>query len=90
MISVLVIDDHPIALQGCRRVLEDAGIAPIFCATDLEAAYRLLLTHRPDVAIVDIAFAGDSLGGLGLFAASRLLPGRPMSLFSVCMTILRS
>jgi DNA-binding NarL/FixJ family response regulator len=65
MVSVLVIDDHPIALQGCRRVLEDAGIAPVFCATDLEAAYLLLLTHRPDVAIVDIAFAGDSLGGLG-------------------------
>jgi DNA-binding NarL/FixJ family response regulator len=65
MISVLVIDNHPIALQGCRRVLEDAGIAPIFCATDLEAANRLLLTHRPDVAILDLAFAGDSLGGLG-------------------------
>jgi CheY-like chemotaxis protein len=64
MISVLVIDDHPIALQGCRRVLEDAGIAPIFCTTDLEAAYQLLLTHRPDVAIVDLAFPGDSLGGL--------------------------
>jgi two-component system, NarL family, invasion response regulator UvrY len=65
MISVLVIDDHPIALQGCRRALEDAGIVPIFCATDLEAAYRLLLTHRPDVVIVDLAFPGDSLGGLG-------------------------
>jgi DNA-binding NarL/FixJ family response regulator len=65
MISVLVIDDHPIALQGCRRVLEDARIAPVFCATDLEAAYRLLLTHRPDVAIVDLAFSGYSLGGLG-------------------------
>jgi hypothetical protein len=46
MISVLVIDDDPIALQGCRRVLEDAGISPIFCAIDLEAAYQLLLSHR--------------------------------------------
>ena len=26
MTSVLIIDDHPIVLQGLRRVLEDAGI----------------------------------------------------------------
>ena len=26
---VLVIDDHPIVLQGCRRVLEDAGVERI-------------------------------------------------------------
>jgi two-component system, NarL family, invasion response regulator UvrY len=65
MISVLVIDDHPIALQGCRRVLEDAGIGPIYCASALEAAYQLFLSHRPDVTIVDLALAGDDLGGLG-------------------------
>jgi DNA-binding NarL/FixJ family response regulator len=27
MTSVLIIDDHPIVLQGCRRMLEDAGDA---------------------------------------------------------------
>ena len=27
MTSVLIIDDHPIVLQGCRRMLEDAGVA---------------------------------------------------------------
>ena len=26
MTTVLVIDDHPIVLQGCRRMLEDAGV----------------------------------------------------------------
>jgi two-component system, NarL family, invasion response regulator UvrY len=65
MTSVLVIDDHPIALQGCRRALEDAGIGPVFCTTDLEAAYQLFVSHCPDVAIVDLVFAGDGLGGLG-------------------------
>ena len=24
--NVVIADDHPIVLQGCRRVLEDAGI----------------------------------------------------------------
>jgi two-component system invasion response regulator UvrY len=34
MTSVLVIDDHPIVLQGCRRMLEDAGIEAVLEARD--------------------------------------------------------
>ena len=33
MTSVLVIDDHPIVLQGCRRMLEDAGITSVGTVT---------------------------------------------------------
>ena len=29
MTSVLIIDDHPIVLQGFRRMLEDAGIETV-------------------------------------------------------------
>jgi two-component system, NarL family, invasion response regulator UvrY len=35
MTSVLVIDDHPIVLEGCRRVLKDAGIETVLEARDL-------------------------------------------------------
>jgi two-component system invasion response regulator UvrY len=66
MTSVLIIDDHPIVLQGCRRVLEDAGIAPVLAASDLVAGYRLYRRHRPDVVIVDLAISGKGLGGLAL------------------------
>jgi hypothetical protein len=34
MISVLVIDDHSIVLQGCRRFLEDAGVTSVLEAGD--------------------------------------------------------
>jgi two-component system invasion response regulator UvrY len=71
MISVLIIDDHPIVLQGCRRVLEDAGIEPVLAASDLVAGYRLYLRHRPDVAIVDLAIQGKGLGGLDLIRRIR-------------------
>jgi two-component system, NarL family, invasion response regulator UvrY len=71
MISVLIIDDHPIVLQGCRRVLEDAGIEPVLSASDLVAGYRLYLRHRPDVAIVDLAIQGKGLGGLELIRRIR-------------------
>jgi len=64
--SVLIIDDHPIVLQGCRRVLEDAGIAPVLAASDLIAGYRLYRRHRPDVVVIDLAIQGKGLGGLAL------------------------
>jgi len=66
MTSVLVIDDHPIVLQGCRRMLEDAGVTAVLEARDAIAGYRLYRRHRPDVVIVDLAMQGSGLGGLEL------------------------
>ncbi len=66
MTSVLIIDDHPIVLQGCRRVLEDAGMAPVLTASDLVSGYRLYCRHEPDVAVVDLAIQGKGLGGIDL------------------------
>jgi DNA-binding NarL/FixJ family response regulator len=66
MTSVLIIDDHPIVLQGCRRMLEDAGIAPVLEARDAASGYRLYHRHRPDVVIIDLAMNGSGLAGLPL------------------------
>ena len=66
MTSVLIIDDHPIVLQGCRRMLEDAGIAVVLEARDAVSGYRLYRRHRPDMVIVDLAMQGSGLGGLPL------------------------
>jgi two-component system, NarL family, invasion response regulator UvrY len=71
MTSVLIVDDHPIVLQGCRRVLEDAGLEPVLAASDMVTGYRLYLRHRPDVAIVDLAIRGRGLGGLDLIRRIR-------------------
>ena len=66
MTSVLIIDDHPIVLQGCRRVLEDAGVDTVLDARDPASGYRLYHRHRPDVVIIDLAMQGNGLGGLPL------------------------
>ena len=66
MTSVLVVDDHPIVLQGCRRVPEDAGVALVTTASDLVAGYRSYRRHRPDVIVVDLSLKGQGLGGLEL------------------------
>lgn len=66
MTCVLIIDDHPIVLQGARRVLLDAGVESVLEARDIVAGYRLYRRHRPDVVIVDLSLQGNGLGGLPL------------------------
>jgi two-component system invasion response regulator UvrY len=66
MARVLIIDDHPIVLQGCRRILQDAGVETIIEARDLVAGYRLYRRHRPDAVIVDLELHHRGLGGLSL------------------------
>jgi DNA-binding NarL/FixJ family response regulator len=71
MTSVLIIDDHPIVLQGLRRVLEDAGVKPVLEARDVTSGYRLFRRNRPDVIIVDLGMQGSVLGGLDLIRRMR-------------------
>jgi two-component system, NarL family, invasion response regulator UvrY len=66
MTSVLIIDDHPVVLQGCRRILEDAGITTIFEARDTATGYELFRKHRPDLGVVDLSMRDDGLGGMSL------------------------
>jgi len=71
MTSVLIIDDHPIVLQGCRRMLEDAGIKTVLEARDATSGYRLYRRHHPDVVIVDLALQGGRLRGLDVMRRMR-------------------
>jgi two-component system invasion response regulator UvrY len=71
MTSVLIIDDHPIVLQGCRRMLEDAGVQRVLEARDPTSGYRLYRRHHPDVVIVDLAMQGSGLGGLDVIRRMR-------------------
>lgn len=71
MTSVLIVDDHPVVLQGCRRILEDAGITAILEASDTTTAYDLFRDHRPDVAVIDLSMRNDDLRGLSLIRRSQ-------------------
>ena len=66
MSSVLIVDDHPIVLQACQRILEDAGVTSVLTARDIVAGYRLYRRHAPDVTIIDLGLQGNGLGGLSL------------------------
>jgi DNA-binding NarL/FixJ family response regulator len=71
MTRVLVIDDHPIVLQGCRRMLQDAGINDVFEARDPETGYRLYCSHTPEVVVVDLGMQDKGLSGLELIRRIR-------------------
>ena len=66
MTRALVVDDHPITLQGARTILEDMGIETIDEAATIRAGYRLCLEGRPDLVIVDLTLEDDDLTGLRL------------------------
>jgi two-component system, NarL family, invasion response regulator UvrY len=71
MTTVLIVDDHPIVLQGCRRMLQDVGVSEIVEARDTAAGYRLFSEHGPDVVIVDLGLQDNGLGGLELIRRIR-------------------
>ncbi|MDQ2634966.1 MAG: response regulator transcription factor [Pseudomonadota bacterium] len=84
MTTVLLIDDHPIVLQGCRRVLQDAGVNQVLEADNAAAGYRLLRRNKPDVVVVDLALKSGGLGGLELIRRMRLHDKRtPILAFSM-------
>jgi len=71
MTKVLIIDDHPIVLQGCRRMLEDVGVTDVIEAGDTRSGYRLFSGKRPDIVIVDLGLQDGGLGGLELIRRIR-------------------
>jgi two-component system, NarL family, invasion response regulator UvrY len=71
MTTVLIVDDHPIVLQGCRRMLEDVGVSKVIEAGDATAGYRLFSGQRPEIVIIDLGLQDNGLGGLELIRRIR-------------------
>jgi DNA-binding NarL/FixJ family response regulator len=66
-IRVLLADDHALVRLGFRGLLRDLeGVEVVAEAGDGLEALRLIRTHHPDVALVDVAMPG--LNGLELTA----------------------
>ncbi len=70
--QVLVIDDHPVVIQGCRRLLEDIGVDEIHVAASLSEGFRLYRQKHPDMIIVDLSMQSGALGGLSFIRRLRI------------------
>ena len=69
MISVLLVDDHPVVIEGLRKVLATAGDISIAGeAHDAARAIEFANSLRPDVILLDLRMPGAS----GVQAVRRL------------------
>src|SRR5258707_9436731 len=72
--SLLLIDDHPIFLEGLRRILEaQEDLAVVGEADGLASAVEQVQRHRPAVALLDLGLKDGS----GLDALPRLVEVSP-------------
>jgi len=69
--QVLIIDDHPVVLQGCRQLLIEAGVKEIIEARTVSEGFRLYRTRKPDIVIVDLAMHTGALHGLSFIRRVR-------------------
>jgi two-component system invasion response regulator UvrY len=84
MTRVLIIDDHPIVVEGCQRVLRDAGVCELMDARTLMSGYRLYRRRQPEVIILDLALNGSDLSGLAFLRRLRLHDRQtPILIFSM-------
>lgn len=60
MISVMVVDDHPIWRDGVARDLTENGFDVRATAPDADAALRIARTVRPDVVLMDLNLGSTS------------------------------
>jgi DNA-binding NarL/FixJ family response regulator len=73
---VLIADDHDLAREGLRALLERAGGYLIVAeASTGEEALALAAEHSPDLALLDIRYAGGGIDGLEV--ARRLSEAAP-------------
>nr|MBA3450638.1 response regulator transcription factor [Chloroflexia bacterium] len=69
MISVLLVDDHPVVIEGLRKVLATAGDLMVTGeAHDASGAIEKTRTLHPDVVLLDLRMPGAS----GVQATRRL------------------
>ena len=69
MISVLLVDDHPVVIEGLRKLLEAAGDIDVTgTANDASQALERAKRLRPDVVLLDLRMPGAS----GIQATRRL------------------
>ena len=78
MTTVLIVEDDPLIAISLRMILEDEGYELCGVAATEQQAILLGLTHRPDVAVVDVRLAE----GTGIEAGRRLLAGGTRVVFA--------
>jgi DNA-binding NarL/FixJ family response regulator len=73
LLRVLIVDDHPVVISGCRALLETDPRVELIEAQDSASGFAAFFDHKPDVAVIDINLPGHS----GLELLRRILERAP-------------
>jgi two-component system invasion response regulator UvrY len=68
-VRVLIVDDHPVVVSGCKALLAAEPNIEVLDAADGKSGYSAYFAHRPDVAVIDLNLPGVS----GLELCRRIL-----------------
>jgi DNA-binding NarL/FixJ family response regulator len=52
--KVLIVDDHPVVISGCRSLFASDKSVKIEEAGDAKSGFRLFVQRKPDVTVIDI------------------------------------
>src|SRR3984893_5687219 len=72
-VRVLIVDDHPIIVSGCRALLEGEPEIEVIEAQDGAGGFAAYFDNKPDVGVIDINLPGYS----GLELLRRILEREP-------------
>ena len=72
MISVMVVDDHPIWRDGVARDLSERGFDVRATAGEAAAAVRIARTVQPDVVLMDLNLGSDDAQASGVSATGQI------------------
>ncbi len=61
MINVALVDDHPLLIEGLKKLIEASGVATVMkTAANGQACMRMLRFEQPDVLLLDINLPDSS------------------------------
>jgi DNA-binding NarL/FixJ family response regulator len=74
MITLLIVDDHPVVRDGLTALIDTVdNIAVVAQADTADRAIRAAQVHRPDVVLMDLNLPGAS----GIYATHRIIQALP-------------
>jgi two-component system, NarL family, invasion response regulator UvrY len=59
-VNVLIVDDHPIVMAGCKLLMAGEPDVNLIGAADAKAALALFESHKPEVVVLDLSIPGTS------------------------------
>lgn len=69
MANLLIVDDHPLFLDGLQQFLKTSGHQILCCARSVKDALYMLQTETPEALILDLSMKDG--GGLAILSAIR-------------------